>query len=165
MTRALLVLLLCAACATPKQPGDVFDAYLEAYADGDAEAVWSLSTPEARLDARRLRLELVAGLSDADPANRVAVEGLFGVTIDDIRPLDDKAFFSWAMGAIRRRLGPGFVRRTVSGMSFVRIEADGPGVAVVYREANGVESRLPLRKVDGAWRVDISPFPKGKPDQ
>ena len=163
MKRSLLALALLLGCGTAKQPGEVFDAYLAAYAQGDSETMWDLSTPAARLDARRLRLEMMAALADPDPVQRIGVEGTFGITADTLRPMDDKAFFVWALGAIRHRLGAAFVRRTVEGMRFARIEPDGQGVAIIYREASGVESRLPMRKVDDVWRVDMSPFPQPKP--
>lgn len=159
----LIALLAVASCGLGRAPGEVFDAYLAAYAEGDADAMWELTSPGARLDARRLKAELMVVLADPDAAKRVAIEGQFGITVDDIAPLDDKAFFGWAIRAIRHRLGAGFVRRTVEGMHFARLEPDGDRVMVVYREASGVESRLPLAKVDGAWRVDQSPFPATKP--
>lgn len=164
----LLVGLMCCvsvlACGHSNTPRGVFDAYLEAFVDPDAEQLWELSTPHARDDARRVRKTIMAGLEAPDSVDRVVYEGTFGTTAAKVRPLDDRAFFAWAVQLIHRRMGTSYLRRTVAEWTVVRVEPVGAGdVLVVYREPSGTESNMRLRRLQGDWLVHDSPFPKAKP--
>ncbi len=157
-----LVLLLSLACAT-SGPSAVFDDYFEAYGAGDAGRLWELSSPAARNDARRIRTELLAHLESERVEERVEFEGLFGITAEDVRPLDDQQFFEWAVGTIRRRLGVTAIRALVSRVQRVREEpVNAELVVVIYRVGEEL-SRLPLLKTPDGWRVDQSPFPQPQP--
>lgn len=159
-----LALVLVAGCGgLPSSPEDAFDAYLEAYADGEAQRLWELSAPEARADARRLKAELVALLTHEDAVERVKVEGLFGVMADDLEGLGDKEFFVWAVGAIRRRIGGPFIRKTVSKWERLGVRHTGPHSAIViFREAPGQQGKLVVRELGSHWYVVTSPFPQEK---
>ena len=168
MTRALgwalAAALMGAGCALPKDPDKVFDAYVKAYADGDGARVWDLSSPRARLDARVWRLRLLAALTHPDPVQRIQVEGRFGVVASDLRGMDDRTFFLWLMAAIRKRVGGPLIRKTASAWHRVLVVPRGVGVVVIYRDG-GSRQELPMVRVDGAWRVETSPFPAAKPPE
>ncbi len=162
--RALIAALLLTGCSTtPNSPENLFDIYMEAYADGDGGRLWELSTPAARADAKRLRKEVVAALTDPDAVKRVQVEGMFGATARDVLTMNDRQFFVWAVQAIRRRLGSAFVRRKVSAWRRVAVQRVSLGLAqVIYREPGGGLSQLPVRLAGDLWYVDLSPFPADK---
>lgn len=156
---AAVVVLLGVGCGLPTEPADVFDDYVEAYALGRAEVLWDLSSPAARDDAKRIKAELMAGLRHPDAAIRLDYEGTFATTAEEIEPMDEKTFFTWAVATIRRRLGGGYVRSALSRWVRVRMESLPDGrIVVVYRWGERL-GRMPLARVDSAWRVDQSPFP------
>ena len=157
---AIVVVLSAAGCGTTMTPSGTFDAYFEAYAAGDAELLWALSSPAARADASRVKRELMVGLRSEQADVRTHYEGTFGVTADVIDPMDERQFFDWAVAMIRRRLGPGYVRAFVTRVQRVREETLPDGsVVIVYRADEGV-SRLPLKRSSDGWQVDQSPFPQ-----
>ena len=123
---AALSLFAAAGCGIPTAPDDVFDEYVEAYAVGDVEMLWELSSPSARADAERLRKQLLTGLEHPELALRVHFEGTFGVTAADIRSLSPQNFFYWAVAIVRRRLGVGFIRSTMRRVARIRIETSTP---------------------------------------
>jgi hypothetical protein len=155
----LAAALWLTGCALPSEPTDVFDAYLEAYAVGDTEKLWELSSPNARRDASRLKRQLMARLTDPDPAIRLEYEGTLGVVAEVIQPKTEREMFDWAVQTIRRRLGGAFIRNTLSRWTRIRMENAGQRIIVVYRWGEKI-SRMPLARVDDAWRVDVSPFPE-----
>lgn len=161
---ARLVVLAAAsavlACAgMPDSPREAFDEYMEAYADGDAERMWDLTTREARQDAGRLRNDLLAALTDPDPVRRIQVEGMFGAHSGVFGTMGDREFFIWAVAAIRRRLGGPFIRRTVTQWRYKSEGVVDGQVVVRYLEPPSLVHELPVRRVDAHWFVDRSPFP------
>ena len=150
---------VCAGCSIATSPPDVFDSYIEAYAAGDVERLWTLSSPRARLDSDRVRRELLAGLEHPDMSVRVHFEGMFGVTADQVKPMNRQQFFYWAVAMVRRRLGVGFIRSTMRRTARVRIDnIDHRHKVVIYRQGDAI-ARLVLVATEGdIWRVDQSPF-------
>ncbi|MFT7624665.1 MAG: hypothetical protein ACI9WU_003854 [Myxococcota bacterium] len=159
---ALLACWVLSGCATAQSsPGNVFEAYLEAYAEGDAPRMWELSSPSARADGRRVRDELVALLQDPDPIQRVQVEGRFGASSHDVIGMNDQQFFVWGVAAIRRRLGAKWIQQAVSSWALVTVAPTAAQAAlVVYREPSGQLQRMPVIQRDNKWYVDVSPFPQ-----
>ena len=161
-SRVFFHLLLWAGiqgCGLARSPGGVFDSYIEAYAVGDVERLWLLSSPAAQRDAERVKRDLLKGLNHPEVPRRVFFEGTFGVTADIIEPMNQQQFFYWAVALVRRRLGVGFIRSTIRRIARVRIVDLGPGKkVVVYRQGESL-ARLLLDEVEpNVWRVDQSPF-------
>lgn len=156
-----LLLLTSVGCGLPRAADDVFDHYIEAYAAGDVQVLWELSSPSARNDADRVRKQLLVGLEHQELPLRVHFEGTFGVTAEEIRPLTQQQFFYWAVAMVRRRLGVGFIRSTMRRIARIRIEdIDSKHKVVVYRQADAL-ARLVLVAIErDVWRVDQSPFPQ-----
>jgi hypothetical protein len=134
---------------------------MSAYADGDGERIWVLSTDRARATAVELQRTVLEALMHPDPVERVKVEGLFGQQAADISTLHPREFFLWAIAAIRQRLGAAFVRRTVSDFQRIVVEYHGEYALVSYREAQGTISQLRVQRDGELWRVDQSPFESG----
>lgn len=155
-----LLILTAAACGSTMSPSSTFDAYFEAYAAGDSEQLWALSSTAARADASRVKRELLAGLRSGDGEERTHFEGTFGVTAEVIEPMDERQFFDWAVAMIRRRLGAGYVRAFVTRVQRVREETLPDGSVVIVYRADEDVSRLPLSRTSDGWRVDQSPFPQ-----
>jgi hypothetical protein len=161
MKRVLLVIgLLLYGCATTQTPEGTFEAYMQAYAEGNADRVHELSSESARNDAKRLRKELLTALESDDVAEKILVEGRFAINAKDLRAMNDKELFVWGIMSIRRRLTPAYVRRTVSEMSLVRVRAVVGGAEVIFRNPKGVETIMRLSRTANGWLVDDSPFPK-----
>ncbi len=161
MAQNWLIIACCAfaGCSIATSPPDVFDSYIEAYAAGDVEQLWTLSSPRARLDSDRVRRELLMGLEHPDMPVRVHFEGTFGVTADQVKPMNRQQFFYWAVAMVRRRLGVGFIRSTMRRTTRVRIDTiDHRHKVVIYRQGDAI-ARLVLVATKGdIWRVDQSPF-------
>lgn len=163
--RALIVgTLVCglSACAgMPKTPEDAFDEYMDAYADGDAQRLWELSTPSVQRDAERFRSELRDVLLDPDPVRRLSVEGVYGERAMAIVHMNAEQFWAWWIDALRMRLGAAQVRKIVETWRRVRVRPVGIDRAmVVYREVVGRLNQLPVQRIDDIWYVDQSPFPE-----
>jgi hypothetical protein len=152
-------LLFVISCVTTGTPEGVYDAYIDAYADGDAERMWKLVSPTVHADTLRVRANFLAVLSNPDPATRVPVEGTFGVTAKVIQAMDARSFYVWAVHAIRQQLSANYVRQTVSRMSRVRVESLGANdVHIVYLGADRTQHRMHIRRLDGRWYVNDNPF-------
>jgi hypothetical protein len=162
---APIVAILLLACATTHSPRSTFDAYRDAYADGDAAQMWALSSAKARSDVSRLRAELLIGLESTDTARRFLAEGQLALTAAQVRAMSDYALYRWAVGAIRKRLNAAVIRRLASQMRFVREIATVNGAEVIYRNGAGAESRMVLSRSpnEKGWRVDFSPFEDNRP--
>ena len=158
---ALALTALGCGHALPETPREAYTRYMGAYADGDGRRLWELSTPAARADAARVRMEIVRLPTDPDPVRRVQLEGIFGASVERVTEMDERAFFVWAIEQIHRRLGPAFVRRAVESFELVSVRKEGKNVAVaIYREPSGRVNELRLRRIEDHWYVDTSPFPR-----
>ena len=95
----------------------------------------------------------------------MVVEGNFLVTAAHIRPMNDRAFFGWLVRTIRRRLSAASVRKLAGSMRAVRTEYIQGGVVMIYRDGNGAEAKMLMRRVGNEWLVDETPFSGGTPAQ
>ena len=163
MRSALLVLTIIALMGCgglPRSPRGAYDDYMSAYGKGDADRLWTLSSAGVHSDAERFKSDLLKILSNSDAAVRIPVEGAYGITREEVEPMERKAFFVWWMGAMRKRLGGRFIQKTVEGFEYVRTEhLPGGQAEVFYRQPNGAISTLVVAPLDERWVVSQSPLP------
>jgi len=166
MKRVFVLCLLLSACATAGSPAHVFDRYLQAYSAGDGQQMWALSSPAVHQETQALQAQFLKVLRNPDPAERVPVEGTFGVTAETIEKMETRTFFVWVIQAIRRQLGAPTVERAVATMRRLYVESTGPNDAhIVYRGVDDREHRLHIRRVNNEWLVEDNPFfPKSQPE-
>ena len=155
----VLGMLLLSGCVTTGSPEAVFDRYLSAYGNGNAQEMWELSAPNVHNETKMLQGRFLDALRHPDPAQRIPVEGTFGVTAEIIEAMDTRTFFNWVIQAIRRQLGSSTVRKAVSGMRRLTLLSLGPNhVQIVYRGMDKREHRLNLKRSDKHWLVQDNPF-------
>jgi len=155
----VLIMLLLSGCVTTGSPEAVFDRYLNAYGNGNAQEMWDLSAPNVHKETKVLQARFLEALRHPDPAQRIPVEGTFGVTAEIIESMDTRTFFHWVIHAIRRQLGSSTIRNAVAGMQRLTLLSMGPNhVQIVYRGMDEREHRLHLQRSDKGWLVQDNPF-------
>lgn len=158
--KQLVILCVLVGCATTQSaPVDTFDNYRSAFAAGNAAKMWALTGPAARQKVVAFRSQLLELLRHEDPVKRLAVEGNLAVKAVDLEKMDIPSFFAWAVETIRKRLGASAVRKRVESMVPIRVQVIPGGVAVIYRQPNGVELPMPMVRLGGRWLVNEAPLP------
>jgi len=160
MLRWLLLLGLVGCATTQSAPVATFDSYKSAFANGNAAKMWSLTAPGARQKVVAFRSQLLELLNHKDPVRRLSIEGNLAVTAIELAKMNIPTFFAWTINTIRKRLGPGTVRKRVESMVPVRVQAIPGGAAVIYRQSNGMELPMPMVRMGGRWLVNEVPLPK-----